>query len=839
MNNLATINPKKSSREKGHQKRSTNLAGEGIVLLKNKGDLPFSHTIHRIALFGNGARKSVIGGTGSGAVNVRDFVSIEDGLLNNGYQITTKNYLDDYDRLMDQEHAIYQTKIRQKAQESIKIGLLEMLTHPFVRPNIQTLTESLVESTMADTAVYVVSRISGEGSDRKNEKDDYLLNDTELNDLKTLSKFYHSISVMLNVGGVIDLSLILDIPEITGIVLISQGGSGMGNAVAAILKGTLTPSGKLTATWAKQYSDYPSSSSFLTGSIDTSVYREGIYVGYRYFSTFGIKPLFPFGYGLSYASFSIKIQKITLRSGSLTCWITVENTSKRFSGKEVVQLYVTKPQKPLDTPLIELVGFKKTRLLSPLEKQNLCVKIPIERFASFDCQTAQWVIQEGIHELSLGNQSDKLVPFCRLIASSRMMVEQTYMDKNTVKDDWISPQRAIKESQLKTFIINGKSLQQRIIEKPVKSVNQTPTRKNFHLDDFLLNKISLDDFINDLSNEELMNLCVGNARVNLNDLSMIGKASKSIPGAAGETSELSQRGIPSLSMADGPAGIRVTPKVYDLGGTYFADPKDDPTMSLLLSSKDSLCDLSRALTKYQYCTAIPIETMLAQSWNEKLIRQAGVLVAQEMRELGINLWLAPGMNIQRNPLCGRNFEYFSEDPFLTGVFATALVQGIQSVSGCGAVVKHFACNNQETNRNYNNSVLSTRALREIYLQGFKTVIENAQPCAVMSSYNLINGSHTANDAHLLTDILRNEWRFSGIVMTDWYATNGKKPGKNQVGCSITYQCVQAGNDLTMPGSQEDVDNLKEAYEKGWLTRNELMICAKRIIQTILRLKISK
>ena len=354
------------------------------------------------------------------------------------------------------------------------------------------------------------------------------------------------------------------------------------------------------------------------------------------------------------------------------------------------------------------------------------------------------------------------------------------------------------------------------------------------LEDVVSGKATLDELTAQLTIHELAALAVGAERGGLGSVSTVGAASGSVPGAAGDTTmEMADsRGITNLVLADGPAGLR-------LSKSFVTDGQGNVIPGLGESSFGNLFEMlgvpsavrpDGAVDHYQYCTAIPIATMLAQTWDAAAIEQAGDIVGGEMEELGVDLWLAPGMNIHRNPLCGRNFEYYSEDPLLSGFCAAADTRGVQRHPGRGTTIKHFALNNQEDNRTHNNSHCSERALREIYLKGFEIAVKEAQPLALMTSYNLLNGIHTANHKELLTDILRCEWGFRGLVMTDWGTTT---PGEGfKYGSSDAAACVKAGNDLTMPGSQQDVDAVVNAVGKA-LTLSELQACARRVLELVL------
>lgn len=366
-------------------------------------------------------------------------------------------------------------------------------------------------------------------------------------------------------------------------------------------------------------------------------------------------------------------------------------------------------------------------------------------------------------------------------------------------------------------------------QKP--SLLHTEKEQTVTLQDVVAGQATLEDLVTQLTPPELAGLVVGSARGGFGSTSVIGVASTACPGAAGETTStlLESRGVQNLVLADGPAGLR-------LSRSFVADSQGNIIPGLGDSAFGNLGELlgivppprpADAVDHYQYCTAIPIATMLAQTWDPALMEEAGDIVGGEMEDFGVTLWLAPGMNIQRNPLCGRNFEYYSEDPLLSGLCAAADTRGVQRHPGCGTTIKHFALNNQEDNRNHNNAHCTERALREIYLKGFEIAVRTAQPLALMSSYNLVNGIHSANNRELLTDILRDEWGFAGLVMTDWGTTDASTGFK--YGSSATAGCVLAGNDLTMPGSQQDVDAILDALKAGTLPLAALQQCARRVL----------
>lgn len=362
---------------------------------------------------------------------------------------------------------------------------------------------------------------------------------------------------------------------------------------------------------------------------------------------------------------------------------------------------------------------------------------------------------------------------------------------------------------------------------------------------------ALEDLVAQLTERELAEICVGAARGGFGSASVIGAASTACPGAAGETTSglLDIRGVPNAILADGPAGLRLSRSfVADAQGNVITGLGESAMGGMELLFGVTVPERPEdAVDYYQYCTAIPIATLLAQTWDESAIEEAGDIVGEEMEEFGVTLWLAPGMNIQRNPLCGRNFEYYSEDPLLSGRCAVADTRGVQKHPGCGTTVKHFALNNQEDNRSHCNAHCSERAIREIYLRGFEIAVRESQPLALMTSYNLLNGVHTANHFELLTSVLRDEWGFEGVVMTDWGTTGGEMlPADNmKYGCSDAAGCIKAGNDLIMPGRQEDVDAILRALDAKpgevpcVITLADLQACAGRVLRMILNCEIRR
>ena len=735
--------------ETEHQEEVRRLAGECMVLLENDGILPLQSDAKKLALFGTGARHTIKGGTGSGDVNVRENISIAQGLENAGFEFVTEGWLDQYDRLYAD------------AQEAEQPEITE------------------VDVKEADAAIYVISRNSGEGKDRRAEKGDYYLSDRELQNIRFMTEHYKNCIVLLNVGGVIDLTALKAIEGIQAIMLVGQTGNMGGYAVADVLTAKTIPSGKLTDTWAKSYEDYPSSATFShrDGNLDDEYYSDGIYVGYRYFDTFGVMPLYCFGYGKSYTEFEMKTINVTADEKQVQVEVEVTNIGDKYPGKEVVQVYYSAPDGIMEKPTQELAGFAKTKLLAPGEKDVVTITFATTDMASFDAYDAAWIMEEGEYTIRVGNSSRNTEAVAVIDLDEQVTTLQLKrLMRDTIAVRELHHMIPIFDIEFDfgvpaipfRIMLQAENFKKELVEYEVMRRTLMDKRKDevLTLEDVKAGNATLDELTAQLTVEEMAELCVGTERRN----------------------------------GDGPAGLRLeTP-----------------------------------------CTAIPIATTLAQSWDMNLIHRMGELVGEEMKQLHVDLWLAPGMNIHRNPLCGRNFECYSEDPVLTGLCAAAETKGVQSHEGRGATIKHFAGNNQEDNRMLTNVHISERALREIYLKGFEIAVKTAQPYAIMTSYNLINGVHSANNYDMLQNIARDEWGFEGLVMTDWYTSQdttemGMVSPSGKYSHSSSVQCIKAGNDLQMPGCQQNVDDIVEAVNEGKeITKADLQRCAKHILSIALK-----
>ncbi len=796
--------------EREHSELLRRLGAECAVLLKSDGSFPLEAPC-ALALYGSGARRTIKGGTGSGEVNSRYFVTAEEGLEAAGFKITSKSWLDRYEELYPEARKRFIRELKRSALKRGTLAILDSMGAVMPEPEYE-----LPLDAGGDAAVYVLSRISGEGSDRRPVPGDILPTKTEKRDILELNETYKRFLLVLNVGGAVDLS---PLAEVSNILLLSQLGVETGNILADLILGKSVPSGKLSTSWSA-WGDYPSVGEF--GDRNDTRYKEGVYVGYRYFDAVGKKALFPFGSGLSYTSFALEAGAAAEENGIVRLGVTVRNTGER-RGKEVAQLYVSPPQGRLDKPYQALAAFAKTGELQPGQREELTLSFDLRELASYDTERAAWILEPGDYVLRLGVSGADTKAAAALRLDGEVTVRRV---KNCLGrpdfSDW-------KPERRKETIPAG---------LPVLSVSaasfETETVK------YELNE-EIDPLVKTLSDEELCLLGIG-AFQRKGSASVIGEAAQSVAGAAGETVTIKEKGIPGMVMADGPAGLRLSRRyTRDEKGVHAVDggmpesvmelmPAPAAFVMRLLDGKGGV----KGEIREQNCSAIPIGTAIAQSWNLAFAECCGDIVGDEMERFGVHLWLAPALNIHRDIRCGRNFEYFSEDPLLSGKFAAAITRGVQKHPGCGTTVKHFAANNQETNRYGSNSQVSERAMREIYLRGFEIAVKESQPHALMTSYNLLNGVHTSECRDLIEDILRAEFGYRGIVMTDWiigamYGRKNKYPDPNAA------RTAAAGGDLTMPGGMGDCKALMKGLKDGALTRRQLQINATRVLRMAKRL----
>ena len=802
---------------KTHIELSKNAAKEGMVLLKNDSNVLPLAAGTRVALFGKGTFDYVKGGGGSGDVTVAYIRNLYEGLKLQKDKISIFEELCDY----------YRSDIKKQYAAGAVPGMT-------IEPDVPV---ELLNKAKAytDTAIISICRYSGEGWDRKSVVDpnnkalwdyerkmteksaelfkdgDFCLSVKEKEMVDTVKAIFKNVIVILNVGGMVDTSWFAYDDQIQSALLALQGGMEGGLAAAELLVGDGNPSGKTVDTFAKSLDDYPSTYNFHE-SRDYVDYTDDIYVGYRYFETIpgaAEKVVYPFGYGLSYTTFDVETVSagvvnsnctssataagstdadIDIKAGKLYAKVSVTNTGK-FSGKEVVQVYIAKPQGKLGKPAKELVSFEKTRELQPGESQLMTLTWKINDMASYDdlgkVQKSAYVLEAGSYDIYVGtNVRDVTKADYSYILNHDVITEQfsaklipTSLPKRMLSDGSYEalPQGEPVDTDYSAIgtidpaLTEGVGPGQRAI--PYFRFADGMAKNSSHdIMDVVEGRITLDEFVSELSIDDLIHLLGGQPNTGVANTFGIGN--------------MPEYGIPSVMTADGPAGVRIAPEV----GIYT--------------------------------TAFPCSTLLACTWNPDVLEAVGRAGGEELKENNLALWLTPAICIHRSPLCGRNFEYYSEDPFVTGKLAGAMVRGIQS-NNVGATLKHFALNNKETNRKNSDSRVSERAAREIYLKAFEMIVKNENPWAIMSSYNMINGYRASESEDLLTGILRDEWGYEGMVTTDWWT------------CGEHYKETKAGNDLKMGNGYPD--RVKKAYDAGAITRDEIETSVKRILGLILKL----
>ena len=795
-----------------------------------------------IALFGSGARHTIKGGTGSGDVNSRHVTTIEEGLETAGFTIVTRPWLEAYERIRLRAHEEFIAGIRSEAARrglpAIMVGMGSVMPEPEYMIPLD-----IPAGTDPHAAVYVLSRTSGEGSDRAPEAGDLRLTNTEIRDILALNERFERFLLVLNVGGVVDLS---PLDDVANILLLSQLGATVGDAFADVLLGRAYPSGKLATTWAAwdeddQIGDF--------GDPDDTRYREGVYVGYRFYDSTGKEPLLPFGFGMGYTTFDVQTRQASLDGARVSIDVDVTNTGG-YPGKETIQVYASVPAGRLDQPLQALAGFTKTDEIAPGATARITVDVDLTDLASYDEASHATILEAGRYLLRAGTSSRQLSPVAVVELAQDATVRHLAGDLGEPGfTDW-------KPEAPASFDIPA--------GLPMLTVNPADLRRPDHAE---TDEGSVPEDLSEalalargLSDNELMYTVLGDYRRGEESGSIVGAASTTVVGAAGQTTTRIP-GLPSIIMADGPAGLRLAPTYgvdaegpFSLGDSSlpatFLELMDDAGREAL-GIADEPQPREPAEIREQYTTAIPVGTALAQSWNPALAERLGDVVGAEMERFGIHLWLAPAFNLHRSVLCGRNFEYLSEDPLLAGRLAAAITRGVQSRPGRGVTIKHLACNNQETNRLNSNSRVSPRALRDLYLRAFEICVRQARPAAVMTSYNLINGVHTSESAELLEVILRREWGFDGLVMTDW-VVDGMTHSDMKHPRATAAATIKAGNELFMPGGETDREDLLAALERGSagrgtgdrsaaedggaaLTRDELEKQAARVIRAAWRI----
>ena len=795
--------------EKKHLAYLRGHLAECTVLLKSNGAFPLEKP-GKIAAFGSGVRKTIKGGTGSGEVNSRFFVTVEQGLKNAGFTVTSEKWLDAYDTVYADARAQFVKDVKTQAKKlhvpAMYLGMGKVMAEP---------EYDLPLDGEGDAAIYVLARISGEGNDRQDVAGDIRLTETEKRDILLLNKKFGRFMLVLNAGGPVDLS---EVEEVENVLVLSQLGVETGDALADILLGKQNPSGKLATTWSA-WQDYFPMPDF--GDHDDTRYREGVYVGYRYFDSVGKRARFPFGFGLSYTAFDVQPLQVSLDGSLAQVQVRVKNAGN-VKGKEVVQVYVSCPEGKLDQPFRKLAAFAKTNELAPGAEEVLNSSFDLQELSSFDAQQGAYVLEKGDYVIRVGNSSVDNVPVAvaQLDEDAVLLKVRGCCDQPDFRD-W-KPEKKQEEK-----------LPEALPLFTVKAADMVSAAVAYDGEE------EIDETVAKWTDEQLAYALVGAHDPKAGKLSIVGNAGKLVAGTAGETTSMvKEAGLPVLSMADGPAGVRLSQKFYrdekgahSVGHTGLPDSMVEfmpgflrLMMKLLPGNK-----LPRgAKVEEQYATALPIGTALAQSWNVQFVEGCGDIVGDEMNRFGVHLWLAPALNIHRSIRCGRNFEYYSEDPLISGKMAAAITRGVQSHPGCGVTIKHYCVNNQETNRFGSNSILSERALREIYLRGFGICVKESNPVSVMTSYNLLNGTHTAQMRSLIQDVLRSEFGFTGIVMTDWQVRGMNHNERDKHPIVQVEMTAAAGSDLYMPGCKGDFDDMLKGLREGTLTRKQMEINVSRV-----------
>lgn len=753
-------------------------ATQGAVLLENNGVLPLEKG-SRVSLFGRVQNDWFYTGYGSGGdVNKPYAVNLIEGIRNCEELVLNEELASTYESWCEEnpvDHGFW--------------------GHwPRFYPDMP-LGDDIVKkaSENSDCAVIVIGRSSGEDRENALEKGSYFMTDDEIRMIKLVTARFDKTVILFNIGSLIDFSWVKSFKsKISAMMIVWQGGMESGNAVADLLCGRQTPSGKLSATVAASYDKYPCAHDF--GGKDYNNYVEDIYVGYRYFETFSKKDvIYPFGYGLSYTSFDTQVLSAKENAEGVAIECKVTNTGD-YKGKQVVCAYMEKPCGALGNPVRELAAFGKTKELMPGESSEISLFVPVSAFSSYDDSgksghMSAYVIEKGTYGIAVGDN----VRQAKTVFTTERAETEVYLQlqQTSAPQKEFSKMSAVQKNgkyfvQMEKVQTRQYNLKDIIKENLPADIEMTGDRQ-IMLSDVRDGRNSMEEFVAQLNLEELEAITRG-------DYVMGSKLG--VPGNAGcfagVLPSLRAKGIPAVTTSDGPSGIRL-----------------------------SAC-----------CSLMPIGTLLASSFDTEMVCELMTKEGAEMADKGTDILLAPGMNILRSPLCGRNFEYFSEDPHLCGKIAAAYVRGIQS-NGRSACPKHFACNNQEYNRARNDSRLSERALREIYLKGFEICVKEAQPKNIMTSYNLINGVWGHYNYELCTRILRGEWGYKGNVMTDWWMKSSKSQEFPEM-CDQAYR-VRAQIDVLMPGGgraglkKPDGTLLKTYGKEDGITLGEMQRCAMNVL----------
>lgn len=759
-------------------KTAAQVVSEGIVMLKNDNDALPLNSDDEIALFGRIQLHYYKSGTGSGGmVNVSKITGIPDGLLENGVSVN-EELLDVY-RKWDSENPF-----------DLGDGWGKEPWSQTEMPLDEALVAHVSES--SHTAIVIIGRTAGEEQDNSLHEGSYLLTSAEKDMLAKVRRHFPKMIVLLNVGNIIDMNELLSFDP-DSVLYVWQGGMTGGTGTADVLTGKISPCGKLTDTIAANVNDYPSAPYF--GDPYRNFYSEDIYVGYRYFETFARdKVLYPFGFGLSYTTFDIAITGAKQLSDKWDFTVKVTNTGN-YSGKEVVQIYCKAPQGRLGKPSRVLCGYEKTDTLAPGKSQVMTISVSNAQIASYDDSGVTghahcFVLEEGTYRFYAGSDVRSAKEFYHCPQNSTEVISRHEQALAPVESfDRIHPE--ISEGR---YVIRMENVPLSHVDEAKRRQDNLPKEipftgdKGIRLADVKNGTHTMDEFIAQLTDYDLSCMIRGEG---MNSPKVTAGTAAAFGGVSDELTAL---GIPCGCCDDGPSGMRL-----DCGTKAFS---------------------------------LPNGTMIACTFNRTLIRELFSLTGLEMIANKVDCLLGPGMNIHRHPLNGRNFEYFSEDPFLTGTIASAQLKGLHS-AGVTGTIKHFCGNNQETDRHDTNAVISERALREIYLKGFEIAVKEGNADSIMTTYGPVNGVWTAANYDLTTQILRNDWDFTGFAMTDWWAKINRRG--QAVDKSDLAAMAMAQNDVYMVcscGAQND-DNILASLKDGSLQRSELQRCAANICRFLM------
>lgn len=757
--------------------KARSLAADGIVLLKNEnGTLPIKPDI-RVAVFGRSAVNYFTVGYGSGGDVVSPYRrNLMDGLLEHGVKV---------DGLLASKYETWCSLPENVPDESV------WGQWPMSNPEMPLKSNEVAAAAMrCDMALVVIGRAAGEERENTLKPGSFYLTKKETELLDLVVTFFHKVCLVLDCGNIIDLSWTQRYEQKLGAIVYAwQGGMESGTALADVLTGTVNPSGKLTDTIAINYEDYPSSQSF--GGQSFNAYTEDIYVGYRYFETFAPdRVLYPFGFGLSYTRFRLS-SHAAVSGNQITVSTDVENIGDE-AGREVVQVYVDLPCGKLGNPKRVLAGFQKSHLLNPGQQETVEITLDLGDLASFDDTGASgakfaFVLEPGSYCIQAGTSIRDVSPVVCIVKQGMEVVRQLH-ECNAVRPEHGFARMVNREGQLDLEQVPtaNRNLRQDILDALPQEF--TPGETEFTFADLTAGRCTPEEFVAQLSDQELDDITHGYGPMD-DPAGPAGNAGS----LGGVTEALKKRGIPPIITTDGPSGIRIR----------------------------------------KTCSLLPCGTCLASTFDPQAVEELYTLVGKEMLAQGSQVLLSPGMNIHRNPLCGRNFEYYSEDPLLTGKIAAAMVRGVQS-QGVSACPKHYACNNQETRRHECDSRLSQRAQREIYLKGFEICVKESNPLCIMTSYNLVNGVWSHYHYELVTDILRGEWGYQGLVITDWWMHPGASPEFPNI-TNDAYR-IRAQVDVLMPGEIQERTLVASLNSPDGVTKAEAQRCALNVIKFILKLK---